>query len=88
MQHLKSQNSSLGNQGEALVNILPPEQIVIDTKQASVRGNISESFLEKQRARGEGPPYIKIGNRVRYLVPEFDAWVRSLLVTTNADVTS
>lgn len=38
----------------------------------------SDSFLEKARCSGEGPPFIKLGSRaVGYLIEDLDAWLTS-----------
>lgn len=31
--------------------------------------------LQQWRYRGEGPPYIKVGGRVRYSLRDLDAWL-------------
>jgi hypothetical protein len=35
---------------------------------------VSPSFLNKARMTGNGPPYLKLGGRVRYHLPSVVAW--------------
>ena len=37
---------------------------------------VSRGFLAELRKTNEGPPYFKVGNRFRYPVCGFDAWVQ------------
>ncbi len=42
----------------------------LDTKAAAALLGVSAKGLEAMRARGAGPKYIRVGNRVRYLASE------------------
>ena len=47
---------------------------------------ITRRWLELAAWRGEGPPMIKIGNRmVRYRRADFDAWLEARTVSTGDD---
>jgi predicted DNA-binding transcriptional regulator AlpA len=45
-----------------------PETEYLDTKQAAKLLGVSRKGLESLRARGDGPPYIRIGKAIRYPV--------------------
>jgi hypothetical protein len=47
---------------------VPPEYLT--TKQAAALLGVSAKGLEAMRARGEGPAFIRVGRRVRYLASE------------------
>jgi hypothetical protein len=42
----------------------------LDTKAAATLLGVSPKGLEAMRARGEGPPFIRVGRRVRYVASE------------------
>jgi len=44
-------------------------------KEIAVRIRKSLSWLQHMRQTGEGPPYLKLGNSVRYEDEEVDAWL-------------
>ncbi|MGU3387854.1 helix-turn-helix transcriptional regulator [Methylobacterium sp. D53M] len=46
----------------------------MDVHAASRFLGVSKSSLDKWRLDGSGPPFHKIGSRVRYLEPDLDAW--------------
>jgi hypothetical protein len=48
-----------------------------DTKEASRRYNLSESWLAKLRVRGGGPSHIKCGRRVLYDAESFEVWLEA-----------
>jgi hypothetical protein len=52
-------------------NILHPP------KRVAKRLECSERTLERHRAVGDGPPYIKLGALIRYPDDELEAWIRS-----------
>ena len=43
-------------------------------EQAEVMG-VPEQTLRRWRMKGEGPPYVKWGNMVRYPIAEYERWV-------------
>lgn len=45
-------------------------------RQAAAYIGKSESWLEKSRLTGQGPPYEKIGGTVTYDLDEVDAWLK------------
>jgi len=45
-------------------------------KQAAAVLNLSTSWLAKQRLKGGGPPYIKMGGAVRYNASILQEWMR------------
>ena len=51
------------------------EPIAIGEQEASKLIGVSVSSLQKMRMRGDGPPYAKIGPRVRYLPTTLREWV-------------
>jgi hypothetical protein len=53
-------------------------------KQAAKHYKIGFSTLAKLRLSGDGPPYVKIGVKVLYSGPEFDAWLASKLRTSTS----
>jgi hypothetical protein len=36
--------------------------------------DVSESYLNKLRMTGDGPPYVKLGVAVKYVLPELLPW--------------
>ncbi|MBV9995539.1 MAG: DNA-binding protein [Caulobacteraceae bacterium] len=46
-----------------------------DVRAAAKHIGCSESFLNKARVSGSGPPYYKIGRLVLYSIPEVDSWI-------------
>ena len=45
------------------------------TRQTAERINCSESYLNKLRMTGDGPPFLKIGKSVRYYWPDVQKWL-------------
>lgn len=50
---------------------------LLDTKAAAQFLGLSYSTLSKLRLSGDGPPFLKLGNRVLYARPDIEAWVLS-----------
>ena len=54
---------------------------VINEREAARRIGMSVSFLRQSRAHGDlagrtpGPPFLKIGAAVRYLIDDLDKWI-------------
>jgi hypothetical protein len=46
-----------------------------DTKEASERYGLSQSWLAKLRVKGGGPSHIKCGRRVLYEAKSFEHWL-------------
>ncbi|CAN5656908.1 hypothetical protein BH10CYA1_BH10CYA1_55900 [soil metagenome] len=61
--------------------------VFIDQKAASTISGMSPSWHERARWQGEGPPYVKIGRKVRYDRAKYIAWfmARERLSTSDAD---
>ena len=51
-------------------------QLVLTPKQAAAMLNLSTSWLAKQRLKGGGPPYIKMGGAVRYSAGTLQEWMK------------
>ena len=49
----------------------------LSEREAAARLGISPDTLALCRVRGEGPPFRRIGNRLRYLPEDIDAWARA-----------
>lgn len=62
-------------------NNLTVNSPVLDERQAATYVGFSRIFLKKSRFEGErenrtvGPPWLKIGGRIRYLKTDLDAWL-------------
>jgi predicted DNA-binding transcriptional regulator AlpA len=56
----------------------PTASRYVDTRGASQHTGFSESYHEKLRVIGGGPPFIKAGKAVRYDVCDLDAWMAEL----------
>jgi predicted DNA-binding transcriptional regulator AlpA len=50
--------------------------ILLTSKQAALRLNLSESWLAKRRVNGDGPPYVKLGGAVRYAEASLQQWMK------------
>ncbi len=61
-----------------------------DNDEAAEFLKLSPRTLEKQRVRGDGPPYHKFGRRVVYELTDLQAWAakRRYSSTTQFDVAS
>lgn len=60
------------------------EPIAIDEQAASALIGVSVSSLQKMRMRGDGPPYAKVGQRVRYLPTNLREWIGQHVVTSTS----
>lgn len=61
------------------------EPIAIDEQAASELIGVSVSSLQKMRMRGDGPPYAKIGPRVRYQPSTLREWVERHVVRSTSE---
>lgn len=50
---------------------------MFNAERAAKRLGLSKSTLAKMRLSGNGPPYVKLGRRVGYLLSDLDEWVES-----------
>ena len=51
------------------------EELYVDTRGAAKRIKLSVSYLEKLRASGEGPEYVRVGKAIRYSVEALDRFM-------------
>ena len=51
--------------------------IYLNTREAAEHLGLSTRTLDRYRVSGDGPMFLKFGGRVRYLVEDLDAWVRT-----------
>jgi predicted DNA-binding transcriptional regulator AlpA len=49
-----------------------------DTPELARRTKTSESYWNKLRVAGDGPPYVKVGRLVRYRPSDVETWLASL----------
>jgi hypothetical protein len=61
------------------------DEIPVDTRGAAKRLNLSESFLNKQRSSGGGPPYVQAGRRILYRPADLRAWLASRVRKSTSD---
>lgn len=58
-----------------------PNRVVLRSQEAAFYIGMSESFLRQSRIYGDlpgrtpGPPYLKVGRSVRYLVADLEMWL-------------
>jgi len=60
--------------------------IAVDEMIAASITGISVSSLQKMRVRGDGPPYAKLSNRVRYRLSDLEKYVADRVVTSTSQV--
>lgn len=58
---------------------------LLDESQYAAYRNFSISTAQKERHRGDGPPYIKTGRLVRYDPQVVRTWLLSRTVTSTAE---
>ena len=51
--------------------------IYLNSREAAAHLGLSRRTLERFRVSGDGPVFLKFGNRVRYLREDLDAWVQT-----------
>lgn len=57
----------------------------IDTDEAARRIGLQPGTLHNMRWRGDGPPFLKIGGRVRYRVTDLAEWLDSRRRSSTSD---
>ena len=62
----------------ARTTLVPPEG-------AAERLGLQPSTLANLRWRGGGPPYLKVGGRVRYRLTDLAAWLDTRVHTSTSD---
>ena len=50
---------------------------LLTTKQLAALRNVTANRIEKERLKGDGPPFIKDGHLVRYRLGDYRDWVAS-----------
>jgi len=61
--------------------------LLLNTRQAAERCNLSPRTLEKLRVAGGGPHFIRLGGAVRYQLEDLDSWIVSNRRRTTSDET-
>lgn len=56
-----------------------------DTPEAAEYVGVSVPTLNRWRVQGDGPPYVKIGSRVRYRRADLDAWLSQRIVSSTSE---
>lgn len=59
--------------------------IAVDEVVAATITGISVSSLQKMRVRGDGPPYAKLGSRVRYRVSDLETYVANSVIRSTSE---
>ena len=59
--------------------------IYLNTREAAARLRLSARTLDRYRVSGDGPVFLKLGGRVRYLIEDLDAWVKTRRRTSTSD---
>ena len=62
-----------------------PHEDYEDTSDLARRTKTSESYWNKMRVAGDGPPYVKVGRLVRYRRADVDTWISAGLRTSTPD---
>ena len=55
-----------------------------DEQQTAAYRNCAVSSLQKERVRGEGPPFVKMGRLVRYRPEDVRAWIEARVVNSTS----
>ena len=61
----------------AAQNPTAPTIVLLTAKEAARLLKVSVSWLAKARMRGDGPPYIRIGRSIRYVLTALIQWMKS-----------
>jgi predicted DNA-binding transcriptional regulator AlpA len=62
-----------------------PHEDYEDTSELARRTKTSESYWNKLRVAGDGPPYVKVGRMVRYRPSAVDTWLVNLTRNSTSD---
>lgn len=60
------------------------ELAAIDTNELARRLGLAPITVQQQRARGDGPPFFRVGRSVRYRVRDVEAWIAARTVGARA----
>ena len=74
----------------SLPKLTPTEQAVyagglLNNREAAEYLGLSVRTMNRYRVTGDGPPYYRLGNRVRYVRAELDEWVTGSRRTSTSD---
>lgn len=53
------------------------DDALLTTEQLSELRNVPSNRIEKERLKGDGPPFIRDGRLVRYRLGDYRAWLAS-----------
>lgn len=53
------------------------EDTLLTTEQLAAVRSVPPSRIEKERLKGDGPPFLKDGHLVRYRLGDYRAWLAS-----------
>ena len=59
-------------------------RIYMSTREAAALLGLSPRTLDRYRVNGEGPPFHRFGNRVRYLRTDVEAWAAERRMTSTS----
>ena len=60
-------------------------RIYMSTREAAALLGLSPRTMDRYRVNGEGPPFHRFGNRVRYLRADIEAWAAERRMTSTSD---
>ena len=63
---------------------LNPDRLLTRSEVHTAFG-LTQRFLEVAAVRGDGPPMVKIGRSVRYLVADLRIWIEARRVNSTSD---
>lgn len=61
-----------------------PQDRLLTRAEVEVAFGLSRRFLEISAVRGDGPPMVKIGRSVRYLVADLRNWIEARRVNSTS----
>ena len=64
---------------------MPTQDELLNTRVAAQRYSLSESYLNKKRCDGLGPPFLKLGRKVLYRASDLDSWILQQRRTSTSD---
>lgn len=53
------------------------DDTLLTTEQLAALRNVPPNRIEKERLKGDGPPFLKDGRLVRYRLGDYRAWISS-----------
>ena len=66
-------------------DLLEARSRTIDAAEAGERLGLSPRTLANLRSRRTGPPYLRVGGRIRYRITELAGWLDGLVQAPGAD---